>query len=240
MVRVESHLVPVAVDGTVLSAETDGRIACAVLPQISRRNPDNPDELQTLTLDEAASAKGEYWVYAYDGATQYVPKTVARPGNLDVYLAVDRRLDSDGKAYFAAVDADGHLNRVMDAVSNEPQMGQWRQVAPGEFGLKGHEALLNAPHLTGNAEKTQFADDPILGEKARLTQYAFTDETGAAHEYPAAQIEWLAIGETTQVNENGQALGAVVLRNAEGKIEYVWTECRDGECWEVDSGFESG
>lgn len=154
VVRAEAHLVPVATAGQMaLSAEANGQAACAVLPSISRRNPDNPDELQTLALDEAASAEGEYWVYAYDGVTQYVPKAVSRPGGLDVYLAVDQRLDAGGKAYFVAVDKDGHLKQVMDAVSDEPEAGQWRKVEAGEFGLSGHEALLNAPELTGSQEK---------------------------------------------------------------------------------------
>lgn len=224
VVRAEMHLVPVAVaEGAVLSAESKGRVACAVLPSISRRNPDNPDELQTLTLDEAASAEGDYWVYTYDGVSQYVPKSVIRPGSLDVYLAVDRRLGADGKAYFAAVDADGHLQQVMEAVSDTPQPGKWRAAAPGEFGLKGHEALLNAPGLTGNTEKIKTEFDPDLGGE-KVTVYAFTDETGAVREYPAEQIEWLAVGENTQVDEAGQAWGLVVLRNAEGQIEYAWTE----------------
>lgn len=225
VVRAEMHLVPVAVaEGMVLSAESKGQIACAVLPSISRPNPDNPDELQTLALNDAASAEGDYWVYTYNGVSQYVPKRVTKPGgSLGVYLAVDHRLGADGKAYFVAVDADGHLQQVMDAVSDEPQAGKWRAVAPGEFGLQGHEALLNAAGLTGNVENIKTEYDPNLhGEK--VTLYAFTDEAGAVHEYLAEQIEWLALSENTQVDEAGQAWGLVVLRNAEGQIEYAWTE----------------
>ncbi len=228
IVRGVYGLIPFATADGVLGFEFKGFTATAVPEQIARYNQEG--KIETLTLDQ--QAEGDYWRYANktSGVEQFIPKTVKRPDANPVYLAISRNLDDLGTVYFIAVDKQGNITRHAPAVLEKGEDGQvpalaW-QTDGSKWQKRGHEAL-TADHvfdLKANQDKTLWGEfDPKLNA-SRLKQYAFTDEQGVVHSYPAEQIAWLPLlaeGQYQPGADGEEVFGLAMLLSADGRPEFV-------------------
>jgi len=234
IVRGRYNLIPVAAPDGALGVESNGFTATAVPEQIFRRNG---DDLQVLVLDP--ESEGNHWRYVNTetGAKQYIPKTIKRPDGNHVYLVVSRNLKDMAAAYFIAIDGQGNISRYASAVLEAEGEGQvpaldWQAVGD-KWQTRGHEALTDdhVTNLMASETNTVWGEfDPNLNAN-KLERYAFTDERGVVHEYPADQIVWMPL-QVEGVYQPGvdaqEVYGLTMLLSAGGAPEFVRGKAETG------------